>query len=470
MPDLQKTLQNSVSISGRGIHSGEFVTLTLQPAPANTGYVFRRVDLEGVPEISADVDLVVDVERGTTLKYKDIKIATVEHLLAALVAMEVDNTYIDMDGEEIPILDGSARPFIDLIESGGIAEQEKERRYFVLDETFNYFDPDKDVEMMAVPNDHYDITVMVDYNSDVLGRQFAQLKNLGQFKEEFSSARTFCFLHEVEPLLEAGLIKGGDLSNALVIADDPLDDESMNRLSEKYGIPITDIKTEGIINDVDFRHNNEQARHKLIDVIGDLALIGMPIKGRIFASKPGHSTNIEFARKLKRYIREKKKEQEIPHYDPNMDPLKGLEDITELLPHRFPFLMIDKIIELTDEHIVGIKNVTYNEPFFPGHFPGDPIMPGVLQLEAMAQTGGVMVLSRKEDPENYGTYFLKIEECKFKHPVRPGDTMIIKMTMLERERRGINQMQGMIYVGNKLVTTAKMMAKVFKITEARGDE
>ena len=316
--------------------------------------------------------------------------------------------------------------------------------------------------MMAVPNDHYNITVMIDYNSNVLGRQFAQLKSLDQFKQEFASARTFCFLHEVEHLLREGLIKGGDLSNALVIADDPLDQDSMKRLSEKYNVPISEINTEGIINDVDLRHDNEPARHKLIDVIGDLALIGMPIKGKIYASKPGHATNVEFAKKLKHYIKEKKKLNEIPSYDPNQQPILKLEDIQELLPHRYPFLLIDKIIELSDNHIVGIKNVTYNEPFFPGHFPGDPIMPGVLQIEAMAQTGGVLVLSSKEDSKDYMTYFLKIEECKFKQPVRPGDTLVIKMSLTEPERRGINQMKGQIFVGNKLVTEAKMMAKVFK--------
>ena len=462
MPELQQTLKEKVSISGRGIHSGEYVTLSLLPAKENTGKVFRRNDLEGQPEFAADVDLVVDVERGTTLSYNGIKIATVEHLLAALVALEIDNVIIDLDGEEIPILDGSSMPFVELIEKAGIQPQEKPREYFVLEETFNYYDPVKDVEMMAVPNNHYNITVMIDYNSNVLGRQFAQLKKLSQFKKEFASARTFCFLHEVEPLLKDGLIKGGDLSNALVIADEALDAESMKRLSAKYNIPINDINTEGIINDVDLRHNNEPARHKLIDVIGDLALIGMPIKGKIIASKPGHATNVEFARQLKQYIKEKKKLKEIPTFDPNKEPIINLEEIKQLLPHRYPFLLLDKVVELTDEHIIGIKNVTINEPFFPGHFPDDPIMPGVLQIEAMAQTGGVMVLKRKDDPKGYMTYFLKIEECKFKYPVRPGDTMVIKMSMIGEERRGINQMQGMIYVGNKLVTEAKMMAKVFK--------
>ncbi|MCB0502884.1 MAG: bifunctional UDP-3-O-[3-hydroxymyristoyl] N-acetylglucosamine deacetylase/3-hydroxyacyl-ACP dehydratase [Bacteroidetes bacterium] len=462
MPELQQTLKKKVTIAGRGIHSGEYVTLNLLPADENTGIVFRRIDLDGQPQFQADVDLVVDVERGTTLNYNGIKIATVEHLLAALTALEVDNTIIELDGEEIPILDGSSMPFVELIEEAGIQEQKKPREYFVLEETFNYYDPVKDVEMMAVPNDHYNITVMIDYNSNVLGRQFAQLKRLSQFKSEFASARTFCFLHEVEPLLKEGLIKGGDLGNALVIADEALDDESMLRLSNKYNIPITDINTEGIINDVDLRHNNEPARHKLIDVIGDLALIGMPIKGKIFASKPGHATNVEFARQLKQYIKEKKKLKEIPTFDPNKEPVISLEEIKQLLPHRYPFLLLDKVVEITDEHIIGIKNVTINEPFFPGHFPEDPIMPGVLQIEAMAQTGGVMVLKRKEDPHGYMTYFLKIEECKFKQPVRPGDTMVIKMSMIGEERRGINQMHGMIYVGNKLVTEAKMMAKVFK--------
>lgn len=462
MQEFQQTIKESVSISGSGIHSGEYVTLTLHPADVNTGYVFRRSDVDGSPEFPADVDLVVDVARGTTLSYRGIKVATVEHLMAALVGLQVDNVIIELTGEEIPILDGSSMPFIELIESAGIVKQEEERVYFELEETFNYYDEKKDVEMMAVPNDHYNITVMIDYNSPILGRQFAQLKNLNQFRTEFASARTFCFLHEVEPLLKEGLIKGGDLSNALVIANESLDDDSMNRLSKKYNIPISDINTEGIINDVDLRHNNEPARHKLIDVIGDLALIGMPIKGKIFASKPGHATNVEFAQKLKKYIKQQKKLKQIPTFDPNEKPVVSLEEIKMLLPHRYPFLLVDKIVKLTKTEVVGIKNVTINEPFFPGHFPTDPIMPGVLQIEAMAQTGGVMVLSSKDDPEGYATYFLKIEECKFKQPVRPGDTMVIKMSMIGEERRGINQMHGMIYVGNKLVTEAKMMAKVFK--------
>lgn len=465
MPDHQRTLSQSVTISGSGIHSGKFVNLTLQPAPEDTGYIFRRTDLDGQPEIPADVDLVVDVARGTTLEKGGIKIATVEHLLAALLALRIDNCYIDLDGEEVPILDGSSQQFVDLIESGGVTKQEKERTYFVLDETFNYYDHVKDVEMMAVPAEQYNVTVMVDYNSPVLGRQYAQLRNLSDFKKEFASSRTFCFLHEVEPLLEEGLIKGGDLSNALVIANEPLDDASMKRLSEKYDIPMGDIKTEGIVNDMDMRHDNEPARHKLLDVIGDLALIGMPIKGKIIASKPGHATNVEFARQLKRYIKEKKKLLEVPAYDQNEDPVMNLEQIKQLLPHRHPFLLVDKIIDLSEEKVVGVKNVTFNEPFFQGHFPGDPIMPGVLQLEAMAQTGGVLVLSNKDEPDQYGTYFLKIEECKFKQPVRPGDTMVIKMTMIGKERRGINQMQGVIYVGNKVVTTASLMAKVFKREE-----
>jgi UDP-3-O-[3-hydroxymyristoyl] N-acetylglucosamine deacetylase/3-hydroxyacyl-[acyl-carrier-protein] dehydratase len=462
MPEFQKTLKRKISISGTGIHSGEFVTISLVPAAVDTGFVFRRIDLVGHPEIPADVDLVVDVERGTTLQSNKIKIATVEHLLAALVGLSIDNVVIELDGEEVPILDGSSMPFVHLIEEAGIEEQNKEKEYFILEETINYYDPIKDVEMMAIPYHHYNITVMIDYNSDVLGRQFAQLKSIDQFRDEFATARTFCFLHEVEPLLKEGLIKGGDLSNALVIADEPLDKESMQRLSQKYNIPINDIKTEGIVNDFDLRHNNEPARHKLIDVIGDLALIGMPIKGKIYASKPGHSTNVEFAKKLKNFIKEKKKLNEIPTYDPNKEPILGLEDIKRYLPHRYPFLLVDKVVELSKDHIIGIKNVTFNEPFFPGHFPGDPIMPGVLQIEAMAQTGGVLVLSQKEDPTGYMTYFLKIEECKFKQPVRPGDTMIIKMKTIGPERRGINQMQGLIYVGNKLVTEAILMAKVFK--------
>ncbi len=451
-----------MTFSGRGLHSGKDVRLSLCPAPEDHGFVFRRIDLSPPVDIAADIDLVVEVARGTTLEFQGVRVATVEHLLSALVGMQVDNCLIELDGAEIPILDGSAKLFIEYIEEAGIVSQKAERRYFVLDETIHFRDEEKDVEISAVPFDKYSITVMIDYNSEVIGKQFAELRDLSEFKEHFASSRTFCFLHEIEPLLAAGLIKGGDLSNAIVIAEEALPEEKLAELAEIFNQSLSGAKREGIVNHVDLRYNNEPARHKLMDVIGDLALVGMPIKARIIASRTGHASNVAFGKKLKKFIKEKNRLQEVPSYDPNEQPVHDLNAISKILPHRSPFLLVDKVIEISHDHIVGVKNVTYNEPFFVGHFPGDQVMPGVLQIEAMAQTGGILVLSFVDDPENYSTYFLKIDNCKFKHPVVPGDTMLIKMTMTQPIRRGICQMKGAIYVGNNVVTEAELVAKIFK--------
>jgi UDP-3-O-[3-hydroxymyristoyl] N-acetylglucosamine deacetylase/3-hydroxyacyl-[acyl-carrier-protein] dehydratase len=462
MPEFQQTIAQPINFSGRGLHTGANVNVVLLPASPGQGIVFRRTDLPNQPEVKADCDLVVDVSRGTTLEYNGVKVSTIEHLMAALVGLGIDNITIEIDSQEMPILDGSAAPFVNFIEKAGIQLQDQEREYFVLDGTFHYHDPLKDVDMTAIPADDYSITVMIDFNSEVIGKQYAQLKQLSEFKEDFASSRTFCFLHEVEPLLESGLIKGGDLNNAIVVAEEEVSQERLEYLAKLFNQPTEGVNTHGIVNGLALRYKNEMARHKLVDVIGDLGLIGVPIKGKIIASKPGHAANVEFARKLKKYIREQKQLREVPNFDPNAIPVLDLAGIQKTLPHRAPFLLVDKIVEMSEKHIVGVKNVTFNEPFFVGHFPGNPIMPGVLQVEAMAQTGGVLALSSVTDPQNYLTYFLKIENCRFKQPVVPGDTMVIKMELLQPVKRGICVMRGVIYVGNQLVTEAELTAKIFK--------
>lgn len=460
--EFQQTLARPISFSGRGLHTGVDVQVRILPAPEDTGIIFRRTDLPYQTEIKADCDLVVDVSRGTTLEYNDARVSTIEHLMAASVGMGIDNMIVELDAQEMPILDGSAAPFIEIFEEAGIKTQKKPREYFVLDNTFHYYDAKKDVEMTAIPGNHFSVTVMIDFNSEVIGKQFAQLKDIGEFKKDFASARTFCFLHEVEPLLEVGLIKGGELNNAIVIAEEEVTNERLDYLANLFNQPTQGVNTHGIVNGVDLRYNNEMARHKLVDVIGDLALIGTHIKGKIIASKPGHAANVEFAKKLKRYIRQQKRLREVPHYDPDTKPVYTLTDIKNILPHRAPFLLVDKVVELSEKQIVGVKNVTFNEPFFEGHFPGNPVMPGVLQIEAMAQTGGILALSHVPDPEKYLTYFLKIDNCRFKSPVVPGDTMLIKMELIQPVKRGICMMKGMIYVGSHIVTEAELTAKIFK--------
>jgi len=461
MIEYQHTLAHPVSFSGRGLHTGAEVSVSLLPAAPDTGIVFKRTDVPGSVEIKADCDLVVDVSRGTTLEYNGYRVSTVEHLMAAIVALGLDNVVVEMDGQEVPILDGSAQPFVRLIRSVGLVAQEAEREYFILDNTFQYYDPEKDVEMTAIPFDNYAVTVMIDFNSEVIGKQYAQLRNLEEFAEDFSSARTFCFLHEVEHLYESGLIKGGELNNAIVIAEQEVSEEKLSYLSGIFNQEVH--KTgRGIVNQIRLRFENEMARHKLVDVIGDLGLIGKRIKGKIIASKPGHAGNIAFAQKLKKYIRQQKRLKEVPSFDPNEEPVLDLQGIQKIIPHRIPFLLVDKIVQLSGKSIIGVKNVTINEPFFEGHFPGRPVMPGVLQIEAMAQTGGILVLHELPDAHEYLTYFVKIEHCRFKHTVVPGDTMLIKMELIQPVKRGICMMKGIIYVGNQVVTEAELTAKIFK--------
>lgn len=446
------------------MHTGSPSNLTLCPAPDNHGYKFQRIDLSGEPVVEADVDLVVDTSRGTTLGKGDVRIHTVEHVLAALAGMEVDNCLIKLDGPEIPILDGSSKPFVEAIITSGFEEQKAEREYFELKENLTFEDPLKKAEILAVPANEYRITVMVDYNSPVLGTQHAAMYHAGEFKEEIAACRTFCFVHELEFLVKNNLIKGGDLSNAIVICDRDISQDKLDELATLLNKPSVKVHEKGVLNNVKLQFQNEPARHKLLDIIGDLALAGKPLKGHILAARPGHSSNVAFAKKIKEQIAlEKKRKAEAPRYDIGAEPILNVVDIMALLPHRPPFLLVDKIIELSETHVVGVKNVTMNEPFFEGHFPGAPVMPGVLQVEAMAQTGGVLVLKTVPDPENYLTYFMKIDGVKFKSKVLPGDTLVFRLELVSPIRRGLCHMKGEAYVGGKVVMEAEMLAQIVKV-------
>ena len=463
-PDKQHTLSQSISISGTGLHTGILVDMTLHPANPGFGIQFQRVDLPNQPVIKADCDLVTDTSRGTTLQVGDAKVSTVEHILAALVGLGVDNLLIELNGPEIPIMDGSSAPFIEAIEKVGVLEQDAAKAWYSIDENIFHYDEDKRVEMVALPALDYQITTLIDFNSPVLGTQHAALKTIKDFKAEISPCRTFCFLHELETLLEHDLIKGGDINNAIVVVDKPVTKEEMTRLAKVFKRDKIEVKSEGYLNNLELRFPNEPARHKLLDVIGDLALIGYPIKARIIANRPGHSSNVEFAKKIKQYIKKNKHVKDVPVYDPSATPVYTLEQIEKTLPHRHPFLLVDKIIELTDTSIVGVKNVTYNEWFFPGHFPGNPVMPGVLQIEALAQTGGILCINAMPKG-NYDTYFLKINNCKFKQMVKPGDTMLLKLELMAPIRRGICEMRGTVYVNGKVATESELVAQVVKRAE-----
>jgi len=462
MTIFQHTIQKEVSISGIGLHTGKPVEMTFKPAPVNHGIRFKRVDLEGQPIIKADADYVTEVERGTTLERNKVKISTVEHALAALVGLEIDNVLIELNNQEVPIMDGSSEPFVNALLEATPLKQDAQKQYFTITENIRFYDEEKDAEIMILPAEDYQVTVMIDFNSPVLGKQHATLQQLKDFKEEIASARTFCFLHELEFLLKNNLIKGGDLSNAIVVVDRTVNEEELNHLATLFNRPSVSVREEGYLSNVELRHKNEPARHKLLDVVGDLALIGTPIKGRIIATKPGHATNVAFAQKIKKYIKEHKHLIGAPVYDPNVAPLYNIEQIRELLPHRSPFLLIDKIMELNETTVIGVKSVTYNEPFFRGHFPHQAVMPGVLILEAMAQTGGILVLSQIPDPENYITYFLKISEARFRNMVVPGDTLVFKMELLAPIRRGLCEMKAIAYVGKKIAAEALMTAQVRK--------
>lgn len=455
----QKTIKSEISLVGVGLHTGKEVTMTFKPAPINNGYTFVRVDLEGHPVIEADANYVVNTQRGTNLEKLGVKIQTSEHVLAAFVGCDVDNVIIELNESEPPIMDGSSKFFVEAIEKAGVEEQNAERKYYVVNEIISYVDEATGSEILIMPSDDYQVTAMVDFGTKVLGTQNATLKNIADFKTEIADARTFSFLHELETLLENGLIKGGDLNNAIVYVDKEISKKTIEHLKVAFGKDNISVKPNGILDNLTLHYPNEAARHKLLDVIGDLALIGIRLKGKVIANKPGHFVNTQFAKKMSKII---KIEQRyfVPTYDLNKEPLMDINKIMSILPHRPPFLFIDRIIEMSDSHVVGMKNVTMNETFFVGHFPEAPVMPGVIIVEAMAQTGGILVLSTVPDPDNYLTFFMKIDNVKFKNKVLPGDTLIFKCDLITPIRRGICHMQAKAYANGKLVAEAELMAQI----------
>jgi len=458
----QRTIKTEITISGTGLHTGQSVNMTFKPAPENHGYKFKRIDIQGQPIVEADVDNVTDTSRGTNLSQNGASVNTVEHVLAALVGLEVDNVLIELDGPETPIMDGSSLKFIEALEAADFEEQEAEREYYHIPHNIHYTEADRKVEMVAMPLDDYRFTCMIDYNSPVLGSQHAAITTISEFKREIASSRTFCFLHELEMLLDHDLIKGGDLNNAIVVVDKEVSKEELQKLGVLFKKKDIDVAKEGILNNIELRHQNEPARHKLLDMIGDLALVGVPLKGHIMAARPGHAANVAFAKKIKAQIKKERSKKKVKLYDPNATPVYDTVQIMNILPHRQPFLMIDKILELTKSHVVGLKNITMNEEFFKGHFPGSPLFPGVLQIEAMAQTGGILVLNTVPDPENWITLFLKIENARFKDKVVPGDTLIFQCDLLAPIRRGIAQMKGIGLVGDRIVVEAELMAQIVR--------
>jgi len=462
MSKKQRTIINPVSLTGRGLHSGLDVTLTFRKAEENHGIKFQRTDIESQPVIEAEPELVVDTSRGTTVAKNGHKVTTIEHCMAALAGLEIDNVLIEIDSAEAPILDGSSGPYVNKLLEAGIEEQSQEKNYFELQENLVFKDEKNNIEMIAMPNDHFEVSTMIDYDSSVLRPQFAHLKDISDFKDNFASSKTFVFLHELEPLIKHGLIRGGDLENAIVFVDKIISQEELDRLASFFNKPRVEVQAQGILNNIELQYENEPARHKLLDVVGDLYLVGRPLKAKIISTRPGHFSNVEFAKKIRKHIAEKEKQQDIPTYDPNKEPIFDIIDIRKILPHRSPFLLVDKITEMSEHHVVGVKNVTMDEPFFVGHFPKEPLLPGVLQIEAMAQAGGILVLSSVPDPENYITYFVKIDNARFRHKVVPGDTLIFRLELTAPIRRGMCQMKGMAYVGRKLVMEAQLVAQIVK--------
>ncbi len=460
MSEKQRTIKAPVSISGVGLHTGNEVAITFKPAPENYGYKFRRTDLNTGTLVDVDVDHVVDTSRGTSIEQDGVRIDTVEHVLAALAGLQIDNALIEMNQSETPILDGSSRLYVEALLSVGAVEQKALRTYYELTTNVTYVNPEKKVEMIAIPSSDFRVSVMIDYESKVLQSQNASLTHIGQFKDEFAMCRTFVFLHELEYLLNNNLIKGGDLSNAIVFVDREMSRAELDRLAHLFNKPKVEVLREGILNNLELRYPNEPARHKLLDIIGDLALVGMPIKAHIIATRPGHYSNVQFAKLIKKQLKKERHADTGHTFDPNTPPLYNVNQIKNLLPHRPPFLFLDKIIEMGTDYVVGVKNVTINEAFFVGHFPDEPVMPGVLMIEALAQNGGILALSTLEDPQNYITLFVKIDNVKFRHKVVPGDTLVFFCQFNGPIRRGLISMKGVAYVGNKIVMEAEMMAQL----------
>lgn len=459
----QKTLKSEFSVSGKGLHTGVHVTATFKPAEVNTGYRIKRIDLEGEPIIEALAENVTETTRGTVVSSKadkNVKVSTIEHALAALYTAGIDNCLIEVDAAELPILDGSAIIYCNKIEEVGIQEQEEEKEYYVVKKRIKVFDPETGSSLIVLPDDELSMDVMIEFNSPVLSNQFASLEHVSAFKSEIAASRTFVFVREILPLLQMNLIKGGDLDNAIVIHDKEMPKEDLDRLADLMNVPRKQVSELGYLNNKPLVYKNEPARHKLLDLLGDLSLIGRPLQGRIVATKPGHTINTTLAKKIRKELRYQN--VQAPSYDPNKEPIFGINDIRRMLPHRYPMQLVDKVIEMGKNHIVGVKNITSNEPFFQGHFPEEPVMPGVLQVEAMAQVGGLLVLSQVEDPERYSTYFMKIDNVKFRQKVVPGDTLIFHLSFITPIRRGCAVMKGYAFVGEKIVSEAEFMAQIVK--------